>query len=358
MSVSFQERASLAHCALTQPLSRASGAREQAWSDSAPMTSKARATCCFCLFAPLQLYSRAAQPGRHPVTAAPSITPACISTAPAPPSWSPLPLLPLSQPCMQLQSKAALPGDHSVTASQAAAPLPPQASHIGPIHTCIQCKKLCRALHWLTPRNMAWPVWNQVRPNAQCLMCYTSYVALCCQRSAWPFSVLHLCYAVLPMRCAGSGSDQDESSEQDWSAVGDEPFLSCSEDAEDTAGQQGQGQGSGTGPRMQTLQRAAGELQREAGVIIEEQGHHGAGGIQQEGGLQGAGGVTATTPAGGGSSRLQWHGKRCDNNTAAVSEQRGRQGASHGGMGHRRGTLCVSSQVGCQMGCTFCATGA
>mmetsp|Transcript_22946 Transcript_22946/g.59959 ORF Transcript_22946/g.59959 Transcript_22946/m.59959 type:complete len:552 (+) Transcript_22946:68-1723(+) len=28
-----------------------------------------------------------------------------------------------------------------------------------------------------------------------------------------------------------------------------------------------------------------------------------------------------------------------------------------GGRGHRRATLCVSSQVGCQMGCTFCATG-
>eukprot|EP00879_Flechtneria_rotunda_P005739 GHRR01006040.1.p1 GENE.GHRR01006040.1~~GHRR01006040.1.p1 ORF type:complete len:397 (+),score=116.87 GHRR01006040.1:290-1480(+) len=27
------------------------------------------------------------------------------------------------------------------------------------------------------------------------------------------------------------------------------------------------------------------------------------------------------------------------------------------GWGNKRGTLCVSSQVGCQMGCTFCATG-
>ena len=31
------------------------------------------------------------------------------------------------------------------------------------------------------------------------------------------------------------------------------------------------------------------------------------------------------------------------------------QGQAHG---RRRATLCVSSQVGCQMGCTFCATGA
>ena len=26
-------------------------------------------------------------------------------------------------------------------------------------------------------------------------------------------------------------------------------------------------------------------------------------------------------------------------------------------LGQQRSTLCVSSQVGCQMGCTFCATG-
>jgi hypothetical protein len=32
-------------------------------------------------------------------------------------------------------------------------------------------------------------------------------------------------------------------------------------------------------------------------------------------------------------------------------------GGGGGGGGHKRGTLCVSSQVGCQMGCTFCATG-
>lgn len=29
-----------------------------------------------------------------------------------------------------------------------------------------------------------------------------------------------------------------------------------------------------------------------------------------------------------------------------------------GQTGHARYTLCVSSEVGCQMGCTFCATGA
>jgi hypothetical protein len=32
-------------------------------------------------------------------------------------------------------------------------------------------------------------------------------------------------------------------------------------------------------------------------------------------------------------------------------------GGGGGGWGNKRGTLCVSSQVGCQMGCTFCATG-
>ena len=31
--------------------------------------------------------------------------------------------------------------------------------------------------------------------------------------------------------------------------------------------------------------------------------------------------------------------------------------AGGGAWGNRRATLCVSSQVGCQMGCTFCATG-
>ena len=29
----------------------------------------------------------------------------------------------------------------------------------------------------------------------------------------------------------------------------------------------------------------------------------------------------------------------------------------HAVLGQQRSTLCVSSQVGCQMGCTFCATG-
>lgn len=33
------------------------------------------------------------------------------------------------------------------------------------------------------------------------------------------------------------------------------------------------------------------------------------------------------------------------------------RGPRAGGWGGKRGTLCVSSQVGCQMGCTFCATG-
>ena len=32
-------------------------------------------------------------------------------------------------------------------------------------------------------------------------------------------------------------------------------------------------------------------------------------------------------------------------------------GASDSGTGQQRATLCVSSEVGCQMGCTFCATG-
>ena len=33
------------------------------------------------------------------------------------------------------------------------------------------------------------------------------------------------------------------------------------------------------------------------------------------------------------------------------------KGGGAAAWGHKRGTLCVSSQVGCQMGCKFCATG-
>jgi hypothetical protein len=34
-----------------------------------------------------------------------------------------------------------------------------------------------------------------------------------------------------------------------------------------------------------------------------------------------------------------------------------RRPRARGAQGHKRGTLCVSSQVGCQQGCSFCATG-
>lgn len=40
---------------------------------------------------------------------------------------------------------------------------------------------------------------------------------------------------------------------------------------------------------------------------------------------------------------------------AAAERYTGQQDAA--GWGNKRGSLCVSSQVGCQMGCTFCATG-
>lgn len=36
---------------------------------------------------------------------------------------------------------------------------------------------------------------------------------------------------------------------------------------------------------------------------------------------------------------------------------RGVEEAEGESVGHKRATLCVSSEVGCQMGCTFCATG-
>ena len=46
--------------------------------------------------------------------------------------------------------------------------------------------------------------------------------------------------------------------------------------------------------------------------------------------------------------------------SGASSEAGADRGESEGGHplgGRQRHTLCVSSQVGCQMGCTFCATG-
>lgn len=43
--------------------------------------------------------------------------------------------------------------------------------------------------------------------------------------------------------------------------------------------------------------------------------------------------------------------------TSASDDGASTSGRSHAA-GHQRATLCVSSQVGCIMGCTFCATGA
>lgn len=45
--------------------------------------------------------------------------------------------------------------------------------------------------------------------------------------------------------------------------------------------------------------------------------------------------------------------------TSGKDDSSTRSAACNGGAGwgNKRGTLCVSSQVGCQMGCTFCATG-
>ncbi len=41
--------------------------------------------------------------------------------------------------------------------------------------------------------------------------------------------------------------------------------------------------------------------------------------------------------------------------TACTGDEESEDG--HAVLGQQRSTLCVSSQVGCQMGCTFCATG-
>ena len=45
----------------------------------------------------------------------------------------------------------------------------------------------------------------------------------------------------------------------------------------------------------------------------------------------------------------------CSNSLSATTTT-GHLGAPRA-QGHRRATLCVSSQVGCNMGCTFCSTG-
>lgn len=45
-----------------------------------------------------------------------------------------------------------------------------------------------------------------------------------------------------------------------------------------------------------------------------------------------------------------------DEDASAADDVASTSGRSHTA-GHQRATLCVSSQVGCIMGCTFCATG-
>ena len=45
-----------------------------------------------------------------------------------------------------------------------------------------------------------------------------------------------------------------------------------------------------------------------------------------------------------------------DDGTESCDDAPSTSGRSEGS-GHHRATLCVSSQVGCIMGCTFCATG-
>eukprot|EP00798_Chlamydomonas_sp_ICE-L_P021606 gene21606-28606_t len=50
-------------------------------------------------------------------------------------------------------------------------------------------------------------------------------------------------------------------------------------------------------------------------------------------------------------------GDSCDSFHSANSTICSHRERKKGNRGHRRATLCVSSQVGCQMGCSFCATG-
>lgn len=48
--------------------------------------------------------------------------------------------------------------------------------------------------------------------------------------------------------------------------------------------------------------------------------------------------------------------RETDEDTSVSDDVASTSGRSHA-VGHQRATLCVSSQVGCIMGCTFCATG-
>lgn len=48
--------------------------------------------------------------------------------------------------------------------------------------------------------------------------------------------------------------------------------------------------------------------------------------------------------------------REVDEDASATDDVASTSGRSHTA-GHQRATLCVSSQVGCIMGCTFCATG-
>ncbi|MEW5297463.1 MAG: hypothetical protein WDW36_000669 [Sanguina aurantia] len=55
---------------------------------------------------------------------------------------------------------------------------------------------------------------------------------------------------------------------------------------------------------------------------------------------------------------LEEEGPPCSSGASATSNSAALPtGSVVGGKSHTRATLCVSSQVGCQMGCTFCATG-
>lgn len=79
----------------------------------------------------------------------------------------------------------------------------------------------------------------------------------------------------------------------------------------------------------------------------------GKGGAGQEGSSAGAAaGGSADAPAGAAAAAARSGGE------CGTSGRGSGGGGDNSSWGHRRGTLCVSSQVGCQMGCTFCATGA
>jgi hypothetical protein len=98
--------------------------------------------------------------------------------------------------------------------------------------------------------------------------------------------------------------------------------------------------------------------ERYGGVAEAAAGGGSGGGGSGGGGGGGSGGGGGGGGSGGGSGGNADADAGADSAPSASGRQdSGGGGGSGAGWGNKRGTLCVSSQIGCQMGCTFCATG-